>query len=442
MNTIKLWSRLKRVVFRGMFFFKHRRTDKRYRRFLKSRTIYFSIRPTRAGFSDQLLRFTAIYKIGKYLGLRYYHIPFQPKPLIIGTDKEAYISSGKPEKLIDYCVYDFIGLNASFNSMNQGIAGDEIEAVNINLTCTEFEKHKISYLNQLICFLELIILKRLENSLKPVFIVNFKLSDEIPALIGISAGIPNQTLDFDFKQIYFKSRETNPQKLQFDSDKIRCLLHIRQGDTAVIKTPWNSFIPVWRRKGNAFKEFDAIHQINDVSIVTVDDYYSFYKNLVRVFDQYQLSTLLFSDGFARSFLNLLDKTEKLNFTQNQVEQLHEQALTYNEEAFKLFNGFQDIKLFIGEESEKLYDLVHSFLHADIVIFGTQQRMIPKLYALYFRKNDGPLCIVLYRKKMVSYDYLGNKRMSENFVFVDLDNYEINEIHHRIMKFVEERRTHG
>lgn len=30
-------------------------------------------------------------------------------------------------------------------------------------------------------------------------------------------------------------------------------------------------------------------------------------------------------------------------------------------------------------------------------------------------------------------------MSENFVFVDLDNYEIAKIHSRIMKFVEERK---
>jgi hypothetical protein len=425
-----------------MFFFKHRRTDKKFRRFLKGRTIYFSIRPTRAGFSDQLLRFTAIYKIGKYLGLRYFHIPFQPKPLIIETNQEADNSSGKPTKFKDYSIYDFIGLNASFNEMNPGITADEMEIININLTSTEFDKFKISYFNQMICFLEAIILKSTVNSLKPVFLVNFKLSDEIPALIGISAGICNQTPDFDFKQIYFKTREANPQQLRFDSGKIRCLLHIRQGDTATIKTPWNTFIQVWGRKKNSFVEFKQIHQINDVSIVTVDDYYSFYNNLAQVFDPEQLSTLLFSDGFARSFFILFEKTRKLNFTQNQVEQLHEWALTYNQQAFKAFEDLLEQNMVIGEEIEKLYDLVHSFLNSDIVIFGTQQRMIPKLYALYFRKNDGPLCIVLYRKKMVSYDYLGNNQMSENFVFVDLDNYDIFELQRRIFNFVKERKAPG
>jgi hypothetical protein len=422
-----------------MLFFKHRRTDKKYRRFLKGRAIYFSIRPTRAGFSDQLLRFTAIYKIGKYLGLHYFHIPFQPKPLIIETGLEADNSSGMPEKLKDYSIYDFIGLNTSFNSTNPGITADEMEIININLTSTEFEKYKISYFSQMICFLEVIILKSLENSLKPVFLVNFKLSDEIPALIGISAGIPNQILDFDLKEIYLKYRETNPHRPKFDNDKIKLLMHSRQGDTAVIKTPWNTFIQVWSRKANSFIEFNQIHQINDVSIVTVEDFYSFYKNLKQVFGEEKLSSLLFSDGFARSFFRLFAKTGKLNFTEQQVEKLHEWALTYNQEAFKKFEDLVELNMFIGEEIEKLYDLVHSFLHSDIVIFGTQQRMIPKLYALYFRKNDGPLCFVLYRKKMVSYDYLSNSQMSKNFVFVDLDNYDILEIYGRIMNFLKERK---
>ena len=148
---------------------------------------------------------------------------------------------------------------------------------------------------------------------------------------------------------------------------------------------------------------------------------------------------MFSDGFARSFFKLFGKTRKLNFTQNQVEQLQQWALTYNQQAFTAFEDLLGQNIFIGEETEKLYDLVHSFLHSDIVIFGTQQRMIPKLYSLYYRKNEGPLCIVLHRKKLVRYNYLGNLRMSQNFVFVDLDNYSISEIQRRIIKFVEERK---
>jgi hypothetical protein len=217
------------------------------------------------------------------------------------------------------------------------------------------------------------------------------------------------------------------------------LLHSRQGDTAVIKTPWNTFIQVWGRKGNAFKEFDTIHQINDVSIVTVDDYYSFYKNLTRVFGAEKLSTLLFSDGFARSFFKLFAKTGKLNFTESQVEQLQKWMLTYNQESFKEFEEPVELNMFIGEEPEKLFDLVHSFLHSDIVIFGTQQRMIPKLYSLYFPNNEGPFCLVLYRQKLVSYDQLSNPQMSENFVFINLDNYDILEIYGRIMNFLKERK---
>ena len=440
MITTKLWSKLKRLVSRGRFFFKHWRTDKKYRRFLKGRTIYFSIRPSVAGFSDQLFRFTAIYKLGKFLGLRYFHIPFQSKPLIIEQDQEVKNSFYKPQDTKDYGIYNFIGLNSHFNSINPEIAIDDMETISISLTRSDLEKYKIDCFDQLICFLEMTILQGFMESSKKAFLINYKISDELPAFRWINASISNQTLDFDFRGIYFKNCETNSQPLRFDNDRIRLLIHSRQGDTAVIKTPWNTFIQVWGRKANSFIEFNQIHQINDFSIVTVEDFYLFYKNLRQVFGAEKLSTLLFSDGFARSFFKLFTRTRMLNFTQSQLEQLKKWALTYNEEAFKEFKESVELKTFIGEEPEKLFDLVHSLFNADIVIFGTQQLMIPKLYSLYFWDNDGPLCIVLYRKKMVSYRNLCNSQMSKNFVFVNLDNYNIFEIQRRIMKFVDERKN--
>lgn len=41
--------------------------------------------------------------------------------------------------------------------------------------------------------------------------------------------------------------------------------------------------------------------------------------------------------------------------------------------------------------------------------------------------------------MVTHDYLDNHQMSENFIFVDLDNDEITEIQSRKMKFAEEQK---
>ncbi|MEA3446543.1 MAG: hypothetical protein U9R19_17645 [Bacteroidota bacterium] len=90
--------------------------------------------------------------------------------------------------------------------------------------------------------------------------------------------------------------------------------------------------------------------------------------------------------------------------------------------------------FIGEEHEKLYDLTHSFLNADIVIIGTQQRMIPKLFSFYCNKNNGPLVLVLYKLSASKYKQLGIPQIDSNFIFVNINNYDIPEIISRIKEF--------
>jgi hypothetical protein len=435
MNGLQVLNKLKRKVSRVIYFLKYLNTDKKFRRFLQGRTIYFTVQPAKVGFTDQLIRFTTILKLGKFMGLRYFHIPFQPKPLIIEPEQEFTnsVQNDNPD------IYDFIGINAHFNSTNPDIAVNDLETITVILDKAEIEKNKIGYFDQLICFLEMTILQKFGKSLKKTFLIHYKITSPISDFSWISAPISKKTLDFDFNEIYLKYRKTNPHQPKFDNNKIKLLLHSRQGDTAVIKTPWNTFIQVWSRKVNSFIEFNQIHEINDVSIVTVDDFYSFYKNLKKAFGEEKLSSLLFSDGFARSFFKLFAKTGKLNFTEQQVEQLQKWALTYNREAFKKFEDLAELNMFIGEESEKIFDLIHSFLYSDVVIFGTQQRMIPKLYSFYFRNNEGPICIVLYRQKLVNYDNLSNSQMSKNFVFVDLDNYVPSEIHGRIINFLKERK---
>ena len=437
MNILQTTKIIKTYFSGIMYLFKCCRTKKKFRQFLQGRTIYFTVQPAKAGFTDQLIRFTAIYKLGKFFGFRYYHVPFRPKPIIIDPEQD-FISS---ENGANSDIYDFIGMNAWFNPMNQDLMVDASETITISLNKAEFEKHKVYSFNRFICFFKMTLFQEFGKSLNTTFLINFKITGEIPVFRWINDNISNEILDFDFRQIYLKYHEPSPRRSKFEKDKIKMLLHIRQGDTAVIKTPWNSFIQVWSRKPNSFTEFRQIQQIDDVSIVTVEDFYSFYKNVSQFLGAKRLTTLLFSDGFARSFFKLLAKTGKLNLSEQQIEQLHKQALIYNHEAFKVFEYLAELSMFVGEESEKLFDLVHSFLLSDIVIFGTQQRMIPKLYSLYFRNADGPLCIILYRQRLMSYDYLSIPQAAKNFVFVNLDNYEISKVCDRITGFLRMRKKY-
>ena len=95
---------------------------------------------------------------------------------------------------------------------------------------------------------------------------------------------------------------------------------------------------------------------------------------------------------------------------------------------------------IWEGREKLFDLVQSFFEADIIIFGTQGKMIPKLVAIYSNSENMPLLINLYKKKQPFIDYLGIEHNLERVLFVDADDYDMEEISNRLKNHLASRKV--
>ena len=67
-------------------------------------------------------------------------------------------------------------------------------------------------------------------------------------------------MSVDFRQMYFNARQEAPWESTFGEAPIKILIHIRQGDTASILTPWDTYLCLWPSE-NAHKEFKRFEDI-------------------------------------------------------------------------------------------------------------------------------------------------------------------------------------
>ena len=77
--------------------------------------------------------------------------------------------------------------------------------------------------------------------------------------------------DIDFNSIYFNARKQMPWKSNYEKNKINLLVHIRQGDTAVIETPWDTYIPVHSKGYGLFREFENLELLNTRTVKFEED---------------------------------------------------------------------------------------------------------------------------------------------------------------------------
>ena len=237
-----------------------------------------------------------------------------------------------------------------------------------------------------------------------------------------------------FRQIYFQKRTKESWPSLFDDLKIKLLVHIRQGDTATILTPWNSFIPTWYQFGEKrLMELQELNNFHSTYVIGVKDFYDFLRKLYKEMNASNLSSVVFSDGFDRAFDNIL--IEKKDLSKEKKYALKQLKKNYNAEQFNDFNNWQQVKTVIGEEKEKLYSLVHSFLEANVVITGTQQTMIPKLLSLYCTPKNMPLLITLFKDQPPNHKFLGIDNTYKHLIQVDLNNYNIRSVAEKMKEYL-------
>lgn len=424
-----------KFYYRIIFLLK-RRQIRQYDNLVEHKNVFFTIELDKSGFTDQLIQFIVIYNIGSALKLKYIHTD-----LYSGRSFNEGHQSGKKnnssQKYKD--VYDFLGINDYFNQMfsKSTLAEKTINADYYLKDDSYFLKRGIAGLKDLTAYIKLDLLKLLNHSDNDI-LVKFRLNGVSSFFNLYNSSKDYHTFEHDFRKIYEKQRLKRPLSLNLKHSSHSLFVHIRQGDTSVIKMPWEKFVLVWGRMENSFKEFSSFEEIGNNHILAVDTYYRFLADLLKSTDNNTFSTTVFSDGFRRAFRMLFKNREKVNWTEAKWEQLKSVKANYDNEAFRKFSNLDDLKLYIGEDNDKLYDLIHHALNADFVIIGTQQRMIPKLLSIYCDTSKMPLVLVLTNKMFKSLNLFGRPELQPFFVRVNVEDYKPQTLATIVNQFLQSR----
>ena len=379
-----------------------------------------------AGFTDQIYQWNSFYKLGLSLGYKYAHTPLK-----------NYRSSNK--------IHNFLGINNYFFFKRILLFWLRkvrmYTVVDLNLNDELLKAYNINTFQELQSFVRGYISEQ-SNLINKSLLIRFKVLKHPwgKCLSLIQLQVPHFLDGLDLRSIYFKNRRINPRRSRFIEGKLKLLVHIRQGDTALIETPWQTFLLTNKPKSLRYTEVK-----NDLSdprlnyFIRVNEYCDFIKKFTSYFDDDIFSMVISSDGFERAFQNIYRKINRFNLSSDRIEALKKSEFLYNNDKFHIFKKFKHSVCLIGENDENLFDLIHSSLISDIVVVGAQQHMIPKLIANYYDLDNPVIMILLYKKKKISklaenLSLLGKAKL----IPVNLNHYDIEGVVSRVKNHLRER----
>lgn len=391
-------------------------------KFVKSK-VYFTVETGQQGFTDQMMQLSAFYKLGRAAGFEYHHTRFvstRSNPLVT-SEKEAYDD-----------IYDFLGITDYFSGFNRGeFESDDV--FEVNLSDAIVERENIQNFKALVQYVQKSVanaLKEKESDAPKLFILRLERARPAPGkgkrqfFSLINASSKANKFSIGFKEIYNQHRAKKPFINNLNFDKTNVLIHIRQGDTAVVKTPWNAYIPVDKRRPDYLTENHRLEDITERyfdkfvdSIFTPEDYYTFWTSLAP-YIQNDIQLKVFSDGYQRAIDAILNGGRLLPLTEKQKHKLTAQKSNIDSDSFQCFHRLAYAECAVGETAQSLYQLVDSALRTDIIITAAQQRMLPKLIANYMPTGK-PHVIVLYRNVMPDYSDITGADTSR-FIYVNID----------------------
>ncbi|NEP82035.1 MAG: tetratricopeptide repeat protein [Okeania sp. SIO3B3] len=387
-----------------------------------SKTINFTIIPTRAGFTDQLLQFMMFYKLGMSLGYEYIH-----------TDFNSNRSSQN--------VYDFLGFNRYWSVNTKDIDISNYSWIYLKFNDDNFADLKsMKSLDELQQYCQNLLDRRnFSNDTLVIFMLDKGTRARGEILSLINSEIHSYQDNLNFRKIYFEN-DRHQVKIQknFDAQKIKLLVHIRAGDVAHIKTTWGSFIKSInslrdeeKKSGKRLNDLNFF--VDTVEALSVEDYYQFAKSLICYLGEENISTCIFSDGYKRSFDFIKRNIKKMKLTATEAQEIFKLSNSYESNQFSKFNSLENCACIIGENDEKLFNLIHSCMMADIFIIGSEQRMIPKILSNYSDLKRPPVIFILYKNRSLSsimkthfQDLLLDYRQV-TLIPVNVYNYQINDL---------------
>lgn len=403
----------------------------------KKTNIYFTTELVKTGFTDQLIGFNFLYKTGKGLGLKYYHTPlsahrssdpFLFDPITQAEKKES--SENKPKAFYD--IFDFLGINDHLENQSANVANPR-KQVPIDLNVLLYGREGVNNYESLLEEMKVVLYPFIKKSRE--VLLCFKA--EPRTYFSYYHFLHSQSEhEIDYFNCFKQSKRKDRWPSEFDSDSTNMLVHIRQGDTGTIETPWNTFIPVWHEIEGKFTQFKNERDIPGTKRMYPSEFYKFVKDLQQNLAVKNVSTTVFSDGYKKAFRWIYLYFKEKDISKEEIEKLKEMESTYDVVQFGKFNDLPNTHTVIGEEVEKLYSLVQSFFDADIIVSGTQALMMPKFMATYGKRDAMPFLIFLYHTKKRELDLIGFKETDPFVMFVDVENYNISEISERVSNYLQ------
>lgn len=414
-------------------FLKRKEALQKFDELTSERECYFTVELNRGGFTDQLIKFVVFYSLGKSLNCKYYFTPLKSErsSTIIGSNRE--ITERRDSKYSN--VYDFLGVHDYLKAISVEDENLEYDPTILKLDEFFFIDRGLESRELITKYLKLKVYPLIKNKEQVHIKMLLEGTNSFFGMFNKMNGCPDSGLDFR-SAFLEKQKQVNYSASELNFSKNGVMVHIRQGDTATIKTPWNTYINVWNRFNISMKEYDDLQEARTSENIEIEEYYSFLKSLCKYFEDDILPITVFSDGYKRALNNCVLNKNRLGLSESQVEQLNFLLQTYDREAFRSFNKDSRFKLFIGEEGEKLYELIRTLLRAKIVVMGTQQRMVPKFLSVYCTAQDMPFVIVLYNKVLPNSIGFTRDELQNNYMFVDINSYRVQDIAARIQNFLE------
>jgi hypothetical protein len=325
-----------------------------------------------SGLGAQLLQFEFLYLLGRLLSYQYLHQNFTcPR------------SSLK--------LYSFLGLEnfdeklSKFTSPEEGSVQVDIDD-HIILGCQQENAKSIqNYFNNLHKPNQTVILKFISwnhcKLLKKIVYKQFKTK----SLFQSEVNLPLK---------YWNQRTITPVNSYFNQNKIKIAVHIRKGDTAVVKIN-QDLISCWQLKVQPnlshLISVERINSINDAWAKHIDtsDYYNIVKALFEHFGEDTFSVVLISDGYEKSFARIREAGQRLGLS---LEDINKAEVLCKSE-FNIFLKHSSVRCIIGEEESKLFESIHAVICSDIVIYG-HGSFVPSITKYLRSENDRPIMFSL------------------------------------------------
>ncbi len=342
----------------------------------------FYIETHKGGFTHQLYEFSTFYKLGVSLGYSYLHAPF----------RSVRSSPG---------VFEMLGFNEYLlpprraHRVGQALRRRLSRVVDIGLNDRILEQAGVRSLSELQDYVRRRVEQRSGGRWPVVVRFRWARAKASRHFFGwVNEAMEELPNGLDLRDAYFRLGVGRSLTLPNEDAGLKVLVHIRQGDTAVIPTPWRTFIP--QTGPHAFKEVASIEGPEFKRGLEVSDYFGFVSHFLASLDAASVGTLVCSDGYGLGITRVCRDAHRIPLDAGQVERLEAKARSMDVEQFRAFAELAGVSCAIGENDENLAQLIHAALVSDVIIIGDHQMLIPKLLAVYHNSKNPPVLIAIHR----------------------------------------------